>query len=358
MTNEKRARLWLSLGELSSGKIQAILNEYGNAWDFYQSFTSAMERVLGAKAYQLLDQMKARYRLDDLCEDIEKRGIQLVIPDDEEYPESFHHLNDPPIILYVQGSLPKQQQRCISIVGARRASRYGKEMAFTIGRDLARAGVSVISGFARGIDSSAQDGCMAGGAPTVAIMGRGLDEVYPPENLELLAQLLAKGGCAISEFPLGSAPYAAHFPQRNRLVSAMGQGILLVEGKINGGGMITIRHGLDLGREIFALPGQANHEGAQAPHILIREGARLITSAKDILEDMGWDEPEEDGNEEIIDLSKEEQALVALMKKEAMSFEELQEATEFLPNALNSHLTILELKGIIRKCPGRIYDIV
>ena len=356
MIAEKLARFWLSLGEIPSGKIQAILNEYGSAAAFYDAFAPNMERVLGKWAYQALDADRSAAKLMDKLGEAEKSGVRVAVPGEAEYPEALLQLYDPPAVIYLRGAQLNQGRRCFSIVGSRNGSRYGRDMAYAISRDLGKAGVAVVSGFARGTDTAAHQGCLAGGAPTAAVMGRGLDGVYPAENAALLQKLLDEGGCAMSEFPMGSRPVPWHFPQRNRLISALGEGILLVEGKISGGGMITVRLGLELGREIFALPGPANQEGSEAPHHLIREGARLAASARDILEDMGWDGPAMCDGDKPPELDGQEKRLFDLLQKEAMSFEELLEATGFAANVLNSHLTMMELKGIIKKCPGRIFE--
>lgn len=249
----------------------------------------------------------------------------------------------------------------MALVGTRSPSRYGQDMAFSLGKELGENGVTVVSGFARGIDTAAHSGCLAGGGKTAAVLGCGLDVIYPSENKELHKCILDSGGLFLSEYPLGSKPANYHFPDRNRIISGVSHGVALIEGMLKSGGMITVGHALEQGREVFALPGPINREGAQAPHKLLREGARLITCGTDMLEDMGW-EPKAKaiaaGKQLAIAKIPGQELVEKLLKREDMSFEELTRALPMDAAPLNSLLTILELAGIIKKSAGNLYALV
>jgi DNA processing protein len=207
---------------------------------------------------------------------------------DAAYPSAFLQLSDPPLMLYVQGQALPLNGSALAVVGSRNPTAQGRENALAFAQDLAAHGVCVVSGLALGIDAAAHEGALRGGAhlpvATVAVVGTGLDRVYPKGN-HALAQAVAQRGCLISEYPLGTPPMAAHFPQRNRLIAALGQGCLVVEAALSSGSLITANQALELGREVFAIPGSIHSTQSRGCHALIRQGAKLVESAQDV-----WDE--------------------------------------------------------------------
>lgn len=359
-TKEERCRMWLSYAEISIRKIEALLQVYGGAQTVWEAFGSDMEKPLGSCAYATLQKMHTEGAMEGTLRQMEVLHIRALFSDSEEYPPLLKSIPVPPPVLYARGDPEILWGKTIAVVGTRAPSRYGRDMAREIARDLARSGVTVVSGFARGIDGAAHEGCLDGGGKTAAVMGCGLDIVYPPEHGELQKRILDAGGVFLSEYPLGTGPLSYHFPDRNRILSGMSQGMVFVEGRIKSGGMITVGHALDQGREVFAVPGPINREGAEGPHKLLREGARLITCAADILEDMGWS-AEDAGTHctmpKTSGLSAEERAVVALLQKEDLLFEELAQSLSLPAAQLNSLLTILELTGIIKKSPGNLYSL-
>ena len=207
---------------------------------------------------------------------------------DAAYPSAFLQLSDPPLMLYVQGQAQPLSGAALAVVGSRNPTAQGRENALAFAQNLAAQGVCVVSGLALGIDAAAHEGALRGGAhlplATVAVVGTGLDRVYPKAN-QALAQAVALRGCLISEYPLGTPPLAAHFPQRNRLIAALGQGCLVVEAALSSGSLITANQALELGREVFAIPGSIHSTQSRGCHALIRQGAKLVESAQDV-----WDE--------------------------------------------------------------------
>ena len=207
---------------------------------------------------------------------------------DAAYPSAFLQLSDPPLMVYAQGQTAPVSGAALAVVGSHNPTAQGRENALAFAHNLAAQGVCVVSGLALGIDAAAHEGALRGGAhlplATVAVVGTGLDRVYPKAN-QALAQAVALRGCLISEYPLGTPPLAAHFPQRNRLIAALGQGCLVVEAALSSGSLITANQALELGREVFAIPGSIHSTQSRGCHALIRQGAKLVESAQDV-----WDE--------------------------------------------------------------------
>ena len=213
---------------------------------------------------------------------LDRLGITLIPLEEASYPELLRHISDPPPFLYVRGSLSSGEVRSVALVGSRRASAYGRRISRKIARDLARMGGCVVSGMARGIDTEAHKGALDGGGKTVAVLGCGVDVLYPPENGDLYRAIL-ETGAIVSEFPPGTQPKPAHFPVRNRVISGLSRAVVVLEGTDRSGSLITAGFALDQGREVFALPGPVDSTRSAGPHRLIRDGAALIRSAADIM---------------------------------------------------------------------------
>jgi len=211
--------------------------------------------------------------------------VEVLTPQDPGYPAALRALADRPEALYARGRLVEADRAAVAVVGARRASPYGVAVGEWLGRELARNGVTVISGLARGIDAAAHRGALAAGGRTVAVLGCGVDVVYPPEHARLLAQVVA-AGAAVSEYPPGTPPLRHHFPRRNRLISGLSLGVVVVEGREDSGALITADCALEQGREVFAVPGPVFAQTSALPHRLLQQGAKLVARVEDILEEL------------------------------------------------------------------------
>ena len=355
-TMEGRCRIWLSQADMASRKMGRLLEIYGSAQAVWDAFEPGMGKPLGAQTYRMLKEHHDEQVLTRIESAMAEKNIRALFPGDGLYPPLLESIACPPPILYALGEPAILHDKAIALVGTRTPSRYGQDMAFSLGKELGQSGVTVVSGFARGIDTAAHSGCLQGGGKTAAVLGCGLDIIYPPENEELFKSVLDAGGLFLSEYPLGAKPANYHFPDRNRILSGVSGGVALLEGRIKSGGMITVGHALEQGREVFALPGPVSREGAEAPHRLLREGARLVTCARDILEDMGWDAPEAKKTSFVPDVPGQEK-VTALLRREDLSFEELTQKLSMDTAQLNSLLTILELAGIIKKSAGNLYSL-
>jgi DNA processing protein len=311
---------------------------------------------------------------------------------DERYPERLRTIPDPPPVLYCDG-LPEPEDRvAIAIVGARQATSYGVQVTEALARDLSRLGFTIVSGMARGIDAAAHRGALAAGGRTIAVLGCGLDVVYPPEHGRLRAEI-AQSGSVMTEFPPGTRPLASHFPRRNRILSGLALGVVVVEAAEGSGSLITARLALDQGREVFAVPGPLDAPLSRGPHGLIKQGAKLVETVEDIVEELlpqlesigtllGQDLAATDaagagerrsrlttartpagglGNAEALnlsDLSAEEKCVLTLITREPVTIDALTARTGLPPAVVAGALLELELKEVIRQMPGQWYFLV
>ena len=212
---------------------------------------------------------------------LKKDKIKIITLGDENYPEKLNHIYAKPHRLYVLGDENLLNEKSIAIVGCREATWYGLKNAYKFAYDLAKEGVCIVSGFARGIDTYSHKGAIEAGGKTIAVLACGLDTVYPPENVELYKQIIIRGGAIITEYPLGSKPDKDHFPVRNRIISGLSDGVLVVEAKKRSGTMITVEHALDQGKNVYAIPGNITSNNSYGTNELIKEGAIPVTSIDD-----------------------------------------------------------------------------
>jgi DNA processing protein len=272
---------------------------------------------------------------------------------DADYPQAFRELKDPPPVIYVRGKWPLQLERTIGIVGTRQCTLYGQEMAERIGREAAACGYVVVSGLARGIDTAAHVGAMKTGT-TIAVIGSGLNHIYPKEN-----EGLAKQITVISEFPMDAGPQKHHFPKRNRLVSALSKGLLLAEAPIKSGAMITMEMAEKAGRVCFCLPGRADIESFRGNHFLIKKGKAILVEnwgeMLSILEPGQVAYRQKETQRDFFGLDEEEQKLLSFLSSEEISIEHLAAKTSLPVSKLSSLLMGLVLKQVIRELPGKYY---
>jgi len=247
------------------------------AGEFRRRFGQSRQSIL-ARGLERADPAKER-RLAD------KRGIRIVSLGDEEYPESLAVISDPPLIFYVEGAMDPPEELRLAIVGTRRPTFYGVETARRLARELSTGGFVIVSGLARGIDTSAHEGALEGGGESYGVLGTGLLNPYPPENGKLMRRLIERGGALISELPLTAPPLAFHFPLRNRILSGLCRGVCVVEASASSGSLITARLALEENREVYSIPGMIHSLTSQGTLALIQQGAKLVRSASDIAED-------------------------------------------------------------------------
>ena len=269
---------------IGSAALRSLKTAFGDGEAAWRAGESEL-RQMKFKPQMLSELIEFRQKisLEKLAEELTRYDVHLLIEDDEDYPARLRQIFDPPFLLYCRGTLCGDEPS-LGVVGARSASPYGRQAAQSLSYDLAKAGLTIISGAAKGIDTQAHMGALKAKQRTIAVLGCGLDKVYPAENKQLL-QSIAQTGAVISEYPLGTEPIAGHFPARNRIISGMSMGVLVVEAAKKSGSLITAELALSEGRDVFAVPGNIYSDKSQGCHKLIQQGAKLVTAAADIIEE-------------------------------------------------------------------------
>ncbi|MDO5022666.1 MAG: DNA-processing protein DprA [Eubacteriales bacterium] len=360
-SEEQLAKLWLASSESLSYKArERIVKHFGSALLAFENFSSEALSLMGEKAFYELNSSKGKGLLF-FQKEMDNAKAKAVFLEDKEYPTLLKQIQDPPFALFYYGKLPQNPYKAVAIVGSRRETKYGSRMAQNIAEDLALNNVIVVSGLAYGIDSAAHKGSLKGKGKTVAVLGSGLKNIYPKDNIPLARDIIKAGGCILSEYPLDSKPLPYHFPVRNRIVSGLCQAVLLIEAREKSGTLITIGHALNQGREVFALPGPVDMPTSAAPHRILKEGACICTGAHDILENMGWEEAQlsffdnKTDTEKPKDLTKEQLKIYDSLYGDTFSFEELLEKTSLCASEANANLVLMEMYGYIESLPGGMY---
>src|SRR6266481_2828072 len=351
------------LGARMAGK---LLREMGSPQQIFNaSLTELESHHLPAAVAQAIHSGRP---LSDAAKELaaaQAAGCKLLTWDEPEYPARLREIYDPPPLLYVLGNIELLTRQLISIVGSRRPTPYGNQMAERLGRDLADRGIVVTSGMARGIDSCAHKGALssAGGA-TIGILGSGIDVVYPKENKKIFADMQSRGAI-ISEFPMGTFPAPQNFPIRNRIIAGMSLGVVVVEGAQYSGSLITARLAMEFGREVFGVPGNATQPSSFGPNQLIKQGAKLVTGWEDVVEELPTPVraellPVETASAaeraELVkqDLAPKERPLYELLSlDESRHVDELVELSGLTSSEVLAALFDLELKGVVRQLPGK-----
>lgn len=351
--------------------LRMLKNMGGKAFQNGLTAFGSIEGILGAKAKDW-KQVEVLGRLDRaplsdkahwnaVDKEIEFAAISkvsIVTFFDENYPALLKEIYDPPILLYVHGKLPKNSETCLAVIGSREASLHGLEMAKVMGRDLAAAGAVVVSGLARGIDSAAHRGALEADGRTIGVLGCGLSRMYPPENKKL-AEEITKKGALISEFLMKEGPKLHHFPMRNRIISGMSRGLVVVEAREKSGALITVGCALEQGRDVYALPGNAGSKKTLGSNELLKQGAIFVTDASDVLADFGLTPKEKKSprsGRHASELSKEESGLLRLLDcAESLQLDEIVEKSSLSPQKTMTLLTALAVKGAVRELPGKYF---
>lgn len=324
-------------------KLSKLLDQYGSIAQVCETLNAPL-----AEALEAIQKAK-------------EKNVSIISLEDEEYPELLKNIYDPPPVLYVKGQNLNSKDKTIAIVGTRRASRYGLEIAKKLAFELASLGISIVSGMALGIDTIAHRGALDARGKTIAVFGCGVDVIYPPSN-EDLAREIESSGALVSEFPLGAGTEKGHFPRRNRIIAGLSLGTIVVEGHYDSGAMITAKHALDEGREVFAVPGNVEMDQSKGPHWLIKQGAKLVESVEDVLEELNMVMPESRKSEkpnsrraDDFNLSPEEEKIRSVLSLEPQLMDNIAAETGFSIPQVSSLLMMLEMKKVVRQLPGKMF---
>jgi DNA processing protein len=363
---------WLALAltpGLASRLSGRLLQEFGSPKEVFRAPLPRLERCkLPAAVAQAVFKKQAFKRAEKELASI--RGIEncrLVSRADPEYPQTLLQIYDPPTLLYVRGDVNVLNQPSVSVVGTRRPTLYGTQMAERLGREIAARGVVVVSGMARGIDAIAHQGAMTVNGRAIGVLGTGVNVCYPKENKKLYEKVLERGAI-MSEFPLGTHPAPENFPIRNRIVAGMPLGVVVVEGAQYSGSLITARLAMEFGREVFGVPGNVTQAVSFAPNQLIRQGAKLVTNGEDVIEDLPTpvraalvqaEKPEAAQRNLLLaaSLNSSEKIIYELLKPdESVHIDDIVERSGLNSSEVLATLFDLEMKGIVRQMPGKQFN--
>lgn len=295
---------------------------------------------------------------DRIVEQLERENINVLSVNNEQYPKLLSKIYDPPQLLYYKGRLEKQDEFSLAVVGTRKYTNYGRQVAEQITKGLALSNITIVSGLALGIDSLSHNAALDAGGRTIAVLGSGIDKqsIYPSSNCFLAEKIIASGGAIVSEFPVGTPPLRHHFPQRNRIIAGLTLGTIVIEAGKKSGALITANHALEQNREVFAIPGSIYSDQSQGPNNLIKQGCNVVRSAEDIIETLDLMQVTTYiDNKKIIPETKEEELIVANITHEPMHVDELIRLTALDTSKINSTLVVMEMKGMVRNLGGMQY---
>jgi len=359
-TEEERYWIWLaSVDGIGIGKFNKLVDIYGlpenvirNADRKVYSYPFMDEPTSKA----LLDSLNQSY-IDAFIESMDKQNIRIITQVNNNYPDLLKTIYNPPLMLYCKGNT--EVLRCekkLSVVGTRRPTRYGSNATVKLCAELAHSGVCIVSGMARGIDTYSHRGALEGKGTTIAVLGCGVDIIYPPENKDIYHKII-ENGVIISEYKPGTEPVASHFPVRNRIISGLSKALLVVEASKKSGTLITIEFAQEQGRDVLAIPGNIDSIMSETPNNLIKEGCAPITSSDDILSWCGWGKRASIDTVKIKQLDLSELTIINVLSQGETLFDELLASLDFTRPQLMTMLLNLELKGIIEKLPGNKYAV-
>ncbi|HLC17160.1 MAG TPA: DNA-processing protein DprA [Thermodesulfovibrionia bacterium] len=356
-------RYWLALSlikGLGPVTIKQVVTAFGEAKAVFSQRADQIIAVAGItqSRAQLIASFKDWQLVDNTIEAVQKAGAALVTFNDPDYPEELKQLYDPPSVLFVKGELLSNDKFAVSIVGSRTCTEYGRNVTQKMTASLCAKGFTIVSGMARGIDTVAHSSALKAGGRTFAVLGSGIDVPYPSENMPLFHKI-PDSGAVISEFPPGTRPIRENFPKRNRLISALSLGTLVIEASDKSGALITARCAVDQGKEVFAIPGNINWLTSKGTHDLIKKGAKLVDNPDDIVEELA---PllkgflREARIRQLPPLNEEEQAVLKTCDREPIHIDDIIRQTSMPPSRVMSVLLALELKGLIRQWEGKKFS--
>lgn len=368
---------WISLNMtpgIGPRKASQLLEKFGSAENVFHALRSQLESLrLRPETIESILKKEFHEKAEEELEKVRTDGGDVLILDDGSYPFLLREIADPPITLYVKGNWQACfDAPCIGVVGSRRCSTYGENASLMLARDLAEKGICIVSGLARGIDTAAHKGALEAKGKTVAVMGTGISQVYPRENAKLVERILDSGGAIVSQFPLETPPIPENFPYRNRVISGLSLGVLLVEASERSGSLITARLAMEQNREVFAVPGNITSKNSFGTNYLIKSGAKLVQQWQDVvhelpaeiaaqilpptIEDTSAKEKPENRQQELIpaNLSDEESKVYKILSlDEAKHIDFLSDKSGLAVNVVMSVLLALDMRDLIRELPGK-----
>ena len=368
---------WLELiraDHVGATTFARLIKHFGSADRALGASVSELAKVngIGFKKAEQIAATRGNFDVKTELELAARLGVWIINLEDKRYPPALSRIYDPPPVLYIKGSLCREDNLAISIVGSRRCSLYGQEQASRLTHFLSSAGFTICSGMARGIDTAAHQGALSAGGRTIAVQGCGLANIYPPENKKLF-ELITDSGACISELPLQYEPLSENFPPRNRIVAGLSLGTIVIEAGLRSGALISARMAMENNREVMAVPGKIDSPLSKGTHRLIKQGAKLIESVEDVMEALGYigEQLEEHAGAAAakaadkietplfdikeLKLSGHEKTIFECLSKEPLHIEQIINDTDLAAGSVNAALVSLRLKGLIKQLPGSMF---
>ncbi len=356
---ENRKLYWVGFNlvkGIGPARLRTLLDFFGDISSAWQASRRQLEAAgLQPKLIDAMEQTRQGEALDNTRRSIEANDIQVLTWEDEDYPRLLRDIDQSPPVVYIRGQILAQDFPAIAIVGTRRITQYGRQVARDLANELARRGLTVVSGLARGVDAVAHQAALEAGGRSLAVLGSGVDIFYPPENRRLAEQMMANGAI-LSDYPPGTKPEAVNFPPRNRIISGLSQAVVVVEAGEKSGALITAAFAADQGREVFAVPGYLYAPSSIGPNRLIQQGAHIFLGAQDLLETINYSGAMEyQKARTALPADATEATLFSLLGREPLHVDELRAQSGMAVETVSAALTMMELKGLVRQVGGMRY---
>jgi DNA processing protein len=337
-------------------RLQGLRNHFGDLAVAWQAPTNALQAAgLNSRLAERVEQLRTSVDLDKILSRLEKQGINILTWDDENYPSRLREIDQAPPVLYVRGQITKEDSWSVAVVGTRRVSAYGRQVADDLSAFLASNGITVISGLARGIDAIAHQSALKAGGRSIAVLGCGVDRVYPPEHVQLAERVVASGAL-VSDYPPGTSPDASNFPPRNRIISGLSMATVVVEAGETSGALITAQFAIDQGREVFAVPGNIFSPQSKGTNRLISQGAHPMLSENDLLDILNLTRVSEQRFvRKVLPADEIELKLLSVLTQEPLQMDEIRNQTGLPIERVSATLIMMELKGMVRQVGGLNY---
>jgi DNA processing protein len=341
---------------IGSVRFKMLLEAFGNAEAAWNASPEALLNAgLSHKIVESFQRVRKGVSLEQVSERLSTLNVQVLTWEDEEYPRHLKEIDQPPPVIYLRGSLAPEDEWAVAIVGTRRVTAYGRQVAEDVATTLAHNGVTIVSGLARGVDSIAHQAALNAGGRTLAVLGNGVDRVYPPENRKLADQIMEQGAL-VSDYALGVPPDGINFPPRNRIISGLSMAVIIVEAGETSGALITASFAAEQGREVFAVPGNINAPQSRGTNRLIRDGAQPLLNPQDVLEALNLTMVTEHQAVRVaLPTDPVESKLYTLLSHEPMHVDDIRALANMPIETVSATLVMMELKGMVRQVGGMSY---
>lgn len=357
MTDRKYLTALYSFTQFGPARTKLLIKYFGSAKNAWKAgITELISVGLRKSLVSEFGVYRSKFNIQKYFQELDRLSIKVITKQDKEYPINLLDLEDAPLILYVRGNIKTGDVNSVAIVGTRKMTAYGREVATMLAYELASYGVTIVSGLALGIDAAAHKAAIDASGRCIAVLASGLDRVTPASNINLAKDIIKNGGAIVSESPLGAEIWRSSFPLRNRIISGLARAVIVVEGAKKSGTLLTASAAAEQGRQVFAVPGQINSPLSAAPHFLLKAGAKMATNVSDILEELDMQlKVDRQAVEKVLPSSKDEEELIKILANEQLHLDELARITGLAVHEISARLTGMELKGLVKNIGKGMY---